>query len=234
MYNKPYNCNIWSSLRSARDMPIYLYCYEMVLAVWTDSSVTVDLDVLVLLPCLVLDSLVYDLVISVLGYTLVLGGLINWDKITSLFALQLWLLPLRFSCLFMDLLLNVIWLYSLDLMFRNYCCWLLHFYLLLLLVCLSDFDCFMNITSVCCYYYYYHHYYHFIFFHQFEQDVLEACLFLLERGRVAMTEWRDPVIVSRMVSALVSHIHMTSTYIHRKSSIWPWFWEGEFQWDRMW
>ncbi len=63
----------------------------------------------------------------------------------------------------------------------------------------------------------------FIFFHQFEQDVLEACLFLLERGRVAMTEWRDPVIVSRMVSALVSHIHMTSTCIHRKSSIWPWF-----------
>ncbi len=75
----------------------------------------------------------------------------------------------------------------------------------------------------CCCYYYYHHYYHFIFFHQFEQDVLEACLFLLERGWVAMTEWRDPVIVSRMVSALVSHIHMTLTYIHRKSSIWPWF-----------
>ncbi|XP_051735965.1 protein-glutamine gamma-glutamyltransferase K isoform X3 [Ctenopharyngodon idella] len=39
---------------------------------------------------------------------------------------------------------------------------------------------------------------------QFEQDVLEACLFLLERGRVAMTEWRDPVIVSRMISALVN------------------------------
>uniref|UniRef100_A0A8C2CU02 Protein-glutamine gamma-glutamyltransferase K n=1 Tax=Cyprinus carpio TaxID=7962 RepID=A0A8C2CU02_CYPCA len=41
-------------------------------------------------------------------------------------------------------------------------------------------------------------------FAQFEQDVLEACLFLLERGQVAMTEWRDPVIVSRMVSALVN------------------------------
>ncbi|XP_067227240.1 transglutaminase 1 like 4 [Chanodichthys erythropterus] len=39
---------------------------------------------------------------------------------------------------------------------------------------------------------------------QFEQDILEACLFLLERGRVAMTEWRDPVIVSRMISALVN------------------------------
>ncbi|RXN25487.1 glutamine gamma-glutamyltransferase [Labeo rohita] len=38
----------------------------------------------------------------------------------------------------------------------------------------------------------------------FAQDVLEACLFLLERGQVAMTEWRDPVIVSRMVSALVN------------------------------
>ncbi len=56
----------------------YLYFYEMV---WTDSTVTVDLDVLVLLPWLVLDSLVYDLVISVLGYTLVLGGLIDWDII---------------------------------------------------------------------------------------------------------------------------------------------------------
>uniref|UniRef100_A0A8C1K6Y3 Protein-glutamine gamma-glutamyltransferase K n=1 Tax=Cyprinus carpio TaxID=7962 RepID=A0A8C1K6Y3_CYPCA len=41
-------------------------------------------------------------------------------------------------------------------------------------------------------------------FAQFEQDILEACLFLLERGQVAMTEWRDPVIVSRMVSALVN------------------------------
>ncbi|KAK7132827.1 hypothetical protein R3I93_019158 [Phoxinus phoxinus] len=39
---------------------------------------------------------------------------------------------------------------------------------------------------------------------QFEQDVLEACLFLMARGRVAMTEWRDPVIVSRMISALVN------------------------------
>ncbi|KAK9954720.1 hypothetical protein ABG768_016767 [Culter alburnus] len=39
---------------------------------------------------------------------------------------------------------------------------------------------------------------------QFEQDILEASLFLLERGRVAMTEWRDPVIVSRMISALVN------------------------------
>ncbi|XP_077074092.1 protein-glutamine gamma-glutamyltransferase K isoform X1 [Siphateles boraxobius] len=39
---------------------------------------------------------------------------------------------------------------------------------------------------------------------QFEQDVLEACLFLMERGRVAMTEWRDPIIVSRMISALVN------------------------------
>ncbi|KAL1249296.1 hypothetical protein QQF64_020301, partial [Cirrhinus molitorella] len=41
-------------------------------------------------------------------------------------------------------------------------------------------------------------------FAQFEQDVLEACLFLLERGQVALTEWRDPVIVSRMISALVN------------------------------
>ncbi|XP_043086029.1 protein-glutamine gamma-glutamyltransferase K-like [Puntigrus tetrazona] len=41
-------------------------------------------------------------------------------------------------------------------------------------------------------------------FAQFEQDILEACLFILERGQVAMTEWRDPVIVSRMVSALVN------------------------------
>ncbi|XP_016134730.1 protein-glutamine gamma-glutamyltransferase K-like [Sinocyclocheilus grahami] len=41
-------------------------------------------------------------------------------------------------------------------------------------------------------------------FAQFEQDILEACLFLLERGQVARTEWRDPVIVSRMVSALVN------------------------------
>uniref|UniRef100_A0A672KI14 Protein-glutamine gamma-glutamyltransferase K n=2 Tax=Sinocyclocheilus grahami TaxID=75366 RepID=A0A672KI14_SINGR len=41
-------------------------------------------------------------------------------------------------------------------------------------------------------------------FAQFEQDILEACLFLLEKGQVAMTEWRDPVIVSRMVSALVN------------------------------
>uniref|UniRef100_A0A8C2DJ03 Protein-glutamine gamma-glutamyltransferase K n=1 Tax=Cyprinus carpio TaxID=7962 RepID=A0A8C2DJ03_CYPCA len=41
-------------------------------------------------------------------------------------------------------------------------------------------------------------------FAQFEQDILEACLFILERGQVAMTEWRDPVIVSRMVSALVT------------------------------
>ncbi|KAL1249313.1 hypothetical protein QQF64_020318 [Cirrhinus molitorella] len=39
---------------------------------------------------------------------------------------------------------------------------------------------------------------------QFEENVLEACLFLLEKGQVAMTEWRDPVIVSRMVSALVN------------------------------
>ncbi|XP_073678855.1 protein-glutamine gamma-glutamyltransferase K-like [Garra rufa] len=41
-------------------------------------------------------------------------------------------------------------------------------------------------------------------FAQFEKDILETCLFLLERGQVAMTEWRDPVIVSRMVSALVN------------------------------
>ncbi|KAI2649459.1 Protein-glutamine gamma-glutamyltransferase K [Labeo rohita] len=41
-------------------------------------------------------------------------------------------------------------------------------------------------------------------FAQFEKDVLEACLFLLEKGQVAMAEWRDPVIVSRMVSALVN------------------------------
>uniref|UniRef100_A0A8C1L8G8 Protein-glutamine gamma-glutamyltransferase K n=1 Tax=Cyprinus carpio TaxID=7962 RepID=A0A8C1L8G8_CYPCA len=41
-------------------------------------------------------------------------------------------------------------------------------------------------------------------FAQFEQDILEACLFILERGQVAMTEWRDPEIVSRMVSALVN------------------------------
>nr|XP_021325485.1 transglutaminase 1 isoform X1 [Danio rerio]XP_021325486.1 transglutaminase 1 isoform X1 [Danio rerio] len=41
-------------------------------------------------------------------------------------------------------------------------------------------------------------------FAQFEQNILEACLFLLERGRVAVTEWRDPVIISRMVSALVN------------------------------
>ncbi len=47
-------------------------------------------------------------------------------------------------------------------------------------------------------------------FDQFEQDILEACLLILERGQVAMTEWRDPVIVSRMVSALVSHVHMDS------------------------
>ncbi len=48
-------------------------------------------------------------------------------------------------------------------------------------------------------------------FDQFEQDILEACFLLLEKGEVAMTEWRDPVIVSRMVSALVSHVHKTST-----------------------
>ncbi len=48
-------------------------------------------------------------------------------------------------------------------------------------------------------------------FYQFEQDILEACFLLLEKGEVAMTEWRDPVIVSRMVSALVSHVHKTST-----------------------
>ncbi|XP_058619312.1 protein-glutamine gamma-glutamyltransferase K-like [Onychostoma macrolepis] len=41
-------------------------------------------------------------------------------------------------------------------------------------------------------------------FAQFEQGILEACLLLLEMGQVAMTEWRDPVIVSRMVSALVN------------------------------
>ncbi|XP_073678916.1 transglutaminase 1 like 4 [Garra rufa] len=41
-------------------------------------------------------------------------------------------------------------------------------------------------------------------FAQFEQSVLEACLFLLEKSQVAMTEWRDPVVVSRMVSALVN------------------------------
>ncbi len=49
--------------------------------------------------------------------------------------------------------------------------------------------------------------YFFHLFYQFEQDILEACLFLLEKGEVAMTEWRDPVIVSRMISALVSHSH---------------------------
>lgn len=53
-------------------------------------------------------------------------------------------------------------------------------------------------------------------FYQFEKDVLEACLFLLEKGQVAMAEWRDPVIVSRMVSALVSPIHKTSTWLHKK------------------
>ncbi|KAF4096269.1 protein-glutamine gamma-glutamyltransferase K-like [Onychostoma macrolepis] len=41
-------------------------------------------------------------------------------------------------------------------------------------------------------------------FAQFEPDILEACFLLLEKGRVAMNEWRDPVIVSRMVSALVN------------------------------
>ncbi len=116
--------------------------------------------------------------------------------------------------------------------------WLFLFPYLLLLLLLYFFNNFNQIVwlFMIIYYYYYFHYYiyyqfhyfylfvfFFIFFHQFEQDVLEACLFLLERGRVAMTEWRDPVIVSRMVSALVSHIHMTSTYIHRKSSIWQWF-----------
>ncbi|XP_051956095.1 protein-glutamine gamma-glutamyltransferase K-like isoform X2 [Xyrauchen texanus] len=41
-------------------------------------------------------------------------------------------------------------------------------------------------------------------FAQFEENILEACLFLLERGRVAVTAWRDPVNVTRVISALIN------------------------------
>ncbi|XP_056588343.1 transglutaminase 1 like 4 [Triplophysa dalaica] len=41
-------------------------------------------------------------------------------------------------------------------------------------------------------------------FAQFEEDVLEASLLVLERSRVSVTAWGDPVIVCRVISALVN------------------------------
>lgn len=44
---------------------------------------------------------------------------------------------------------------------------------------------------------------------QFEESILDACMYLLDKSKLKMSSRRDPVVVSRAMSALVWHSQRT-------------------------